>query len=233
MSSWEYPANRPPATSSPDLEFTRQRLLFRPHPSLTLGRAGPARSPVSNPGCEGRIPSVKAQEDELFREVYERTALRVYAYLVRHADPDLAEHVLAEVYVKAWRHLGALNAEPMGWLIVTAKRTLVDHQRANQRRDRLADDLFTSSRTARFESLENQVVERHVLLDALRQLSHDDREALLLVGWDGLDHAAAAKVTGCSTPAFSKRLERARTRLTQLIDPSTATPALHPVPRKV
>jgi len=62
----------------------------------------------------------------------------------------------------------------------------------------------------------------------------EEREALLLVGWDGLDHTRAAVVAGCSRSAFTKRLSRARHRLTELMEPSTATaPVLRPVPGKV
>lgn len=164
-----------------------------------------------------------ATADELFRELYDATSRRVYAYLRRHSDPDVAESVLAEVYVKAWRHLATLTEEPMGWLIVTAKRTLVDHHRARQRRDRLADDLFTVSRSHGPESLESQVVDRQVILDALRHLSDEDREALLLVGWDGLSHSDAASVAGCTVAAFTKRLSRARQRLTESIEPSESS----------
>lgn len=175
---------------------------------------------------------MNAPPDELFRQLYESTSRGLYAYLRRHADQDLAESVLAEVYVKAWRHLAALTEEPMGWLIVTARRTLVDHHRARQRRDRLTDDLFTVSRAPRSESIDSLVVDRQMMLDALAQLSEDEREALLLVGWDGLDHATAARVAGCSRVAFTKRLSRARHRLTQLTDPSMAAVTPLPVPRE-
>ena len=183
---------------------------------------------------EERIRDVNAPGDEVFRRLYDGTSRRVYAYLRRHADPDVAESVLAEVYVQAWRHLASLDADPMGWLIVTAKRMLVDHHRGQQRRDRLADELFAGSRGRRHESMASLVVNRQVLLDALRRLSDEEREALLLVGWDGLDHTRAAVVAGCSTPAFTKRLSRARQRLTELMEPSTAAaPVLRPVPGKV
>ncbi len=183
---------------------------------------------------EERIQDVNAPGDEVFRRLYDGTSRRVYAYLRRHADPDVAESVLAEVYVQAWRHLASLDADPMGWLIVTAKRMLVDQHRGQQRRDRLADELFAGSRGRRHETMASLVVNRQVLLDALRRLSDEEREALLLVGWDGLDHTRAAVVAGCSTPAFTKRLSRARHRLTELMEPSTAAaPVLRPVPGKV
>ncbi|MEO7588643.1 MAG: sigma-70 family RNA polymerase sigma factor [Arachnia sp.] len=188
---------------------------------------------VSYRVSEERIQDVNAPSDELFRQLYDSTSRRVYAYLRRHADHDMAESVLAEAYVQAWRHLASLDKDPMGWLIVTAKRILVDHHRAQQRRDRLADEVFAVSRGRHPEAMANSVVNRQVLLDALRRLSDEEREALLMIGWDGLDHTNAAKVAGCSTAAFTKRLSRARQRLTQLIEASTAAPALRPVPRRV
>lgn len=52
------------------------------------------------------------------------------------------------------------------------------------------------------------------MLAALARLSEDDRETLAVVAWEGLSPAQAARVAGCSARAFSKRLSRARARLT-------------------
>jgi len=182
---------------------------------------------------QDRIQGMNAPGDEQFRQLYSTTSRRVYAYLRRHADPDVAESVLAEVYVQAWRHLQSLSPDPMGWLIVTAKRILVDHHRAQSRRDRLSDDLFSVTRGTHFEDPASFVVNRHAVLDALRRLAPDEREALLLVGWDGLSHASAAKIAGCSTAAFTKRLSRARQRLAELLEPSPAAMSLRPLSGKV
>ena len=58
---------------------------------------------------------------------------------------------------------------------------------------------------------------------AFRRLSERDREALALVAWEGLDHAAAARALGCSRAAFAVRIHRARRRLAaSLAEPSTA-----------
>lgn len=61
----------------------------------------------------------------------------------------------------------------------------------------------------------DEVAARMALDDALTQLSEGDREALLLVVWDGLDNRKAAVVMNCSPATFALRLHRARRRLTQ------------------
>jgi predicted DNA-binding protein (UPF0251 family) len=48
---------------------------------------------------------------------------------------------------------------------------------------------------------------------ALSSLNRLDQEVLLLVAWDGLDRAQAARVLGITTGLFSVRLHRARRRL--------------------
>jgi RNA polymerase sigma-70 factor (ECF subfamily) len=48
---------------------------------------------------------------------------------------------------------------------------------------------------------------------ALATLSAHDREALLLVGVEGMTPTDASEVCGLRPEAFRKRLERARTRL--------------------
>ena len=52
-----------------------------------------------------------------------------------------------------------------------------------------------------------------------------DREALLLVAWDGLSNSDAAKVLGCTTAGFAVRLHRARVRLAQALDEADARAA--------
>ena len=59
---------------------------------------------------------------------------------------------------------------------------------------------------------------RQTLIRALGTLSTDDREALLIIAWDGLTAAQAAQVMGCSTATFNVRLHRARKRLEAAAD---------------
>ena len=55
------------------------------------------------------------------------------------------------------------------------------------------------------------------VLDALASLKEDDREALLLVAWEGLSHRDAARVLGVRETTFGVRLHRARRRLVRAL----------------
>jgi RNA polymerase sigma-70 factor (ECF subfamily) len=99
--------------------------------------------------------------------------------------------------------------------LTVARHTVAKHHRARRRgRDleeqfaRVADLVLTAPR------LDERVTEQDALLRALALLRDTDREALLLVAWDGLSPSDAAKVAGCSAATFRVRLHRARQRLT-------------------
>ena len=62
------------------------------------------------------------------------------------------------------------------------------------------------------------------MLRGLAALSPVDREALLLVTWDGLTPAQAAAVHGVTVATFQVRLHRARRRLAGLVDPPPGEP---------
>jgi RNA polymerase sigma-70 factor (ECF subfamily) len=167
-------------------------------------------------------------DEASFRRMYEDTARRVYAYVRRRSDEATAESVVSEVFLKAWKHGSNLTGDPLPWLLVTARTTLYDHWRSEGRRQRLADQFTVLHREAVVVGIDEVAIDRADLKKILMTLAPDDREALLLVGWDGLSHAEAASVAGCSLAAFKARVNRARHRLTRLLDtdgPVTLRPA--------
>jgi len=62
------------------------------------------------------------------------------------------------------------------------------------------------------------------VLGALAQLSDSDREAVLLIAWEGLDPREAALVIGITGSAFRMRLSRARRRLRRLLAQENTNP---------
>jgi RNA polymerase sigma-70 factor (ECF subfamily) len=149
--------------------------------------------------------------DEDFEAMYACEAGRVLAYARRHVPRHDAEDVVAETFTVAWRRRDQLPEEPRAWLIGVARNVI----RALWR---------TKARTTPYETLElladvardtpeTATIGRMELLEALAALSEPEREAILLVNWDGLSSVKAAEVLGCSATALRVRLHRARQRM--------------------
>lgn len=161
-----------------------------------------------------RSPAAAAEE---FRAVYDQTVRRVYAYARRQSDPDLAEQVVSDTFLAAWRHWGRLPDPVLPWLLLTAQNALRTQFRSRRRQYRLATAVVFDPSVATIPSAETEALNRQRTLDALAGLGSDDREALLLIAWDGLDYAEASAVLGLSRSAFASRLSRARRHLDALL----------------
>ena len=143
-----------------------------------------------------------------FTELYEAQHPRVVAYARRRLGAlDEAEDCAAEVFRLAWEH----DSTPsVGWLFVTARNIVYALHRSSLRLSELA------ARVAREES--TRVADDEIgLLDALDELSENDRELLMAFYWDDLTGAQCAQLLGCSTPAVWVRLHRARRALKDVL----------------
>ena len=147
----------------------------------------------------------------------------VLAYALRRAHADDARDVVAETFLVAWRRFGeAPRDAALPWLYGVARRVLANQRRATGRRAALVDRVgaSTSSATGACDS---------PVAAALAALPDADREALLLLAWEGLSSEEAARALGCRPATFRMRAHRARRRLAALLDePTTALP---PTPR--
>lgn len=166
-----------------------------------------------------------------FNELWEAYAARVLAYATRHVGPDAAQEVVAETFLVAWRRLAEVPGQPLPWLIVVARNTVANHRRSGYRQAALRDELARLEATAApAPTADDAVAHRAEVLAALAAMSPKEREALLLVAWDGLGVAEAAIAAGCSTSAMHVRLFRARRRLRSVTEPEPepAPATLHP-----
>jgi len=133
---------------------------------------------------------------------------RLLRYAQRHVGSELAQDVVAETFQIAWRKWDQLPTEKFPWLVGAARKVIGNHVRASMRRRRLATRLALYSEVTADSSVESSA--RLEALHRLATLSEVEREALLLVAWDGLTSEAAAAVLGISPATFRKRVSRAR-----------------------
>ncbi|HKR98995.1 MAG TPA: sigma-70 family RNA polymerase sigma factor [Candidatus Dormibacteraeota bacterium] len=178
-----------------------------------------------------RRQSTDAAREQRFNALYSVCAAPVYAYACRRVGLDGAEDVVADTFAVAWRRLDSVPEPALPWLLATARRVIANRARGERRRLRLFERMRSEARW------QPQVVDADAghfadVMNALGTLSPREREAILLVAWDGLSGAEAAAAAGCSRAAFAVRLHRARRRLRKQLgsaghelDDSTRAPA--------
>ena len=152
--------------------------------------------------------------EERFREVFAHLGA-VTAYARRRGSRD-ADGIAAEAMSIAWRRLADVpRDDPLPWLYATARNLLLAERRAASRTATAASE--PSIPAPELHELDPQ------LDRALRSLSPADREALLLVAWEDLTPALAARSLGVSQAAFRVRLHRSRKRLRRLLEAGEGT----------
>lgn len=147
------------------------------------------------------------------------------AYALRRAEtsPE-AEETVSETFLIAWRRFDQVPDDALPWLLGTARKVQANQRRASARRAPAGPhvDIDQLELGGTETSLPERIGEREALIDAFASLRDQDREVLALIAWDGLEVREAAIAMGCSAPTFSLRLHRARRRLLNGDDGSSA-----------
>jgi RNA polymerase sigma-70 factor (ECF subfamily) len=148
------------------------------------------------------------ERDERFERLFRASYGAVRAFALRRAPHDVAQDVVAETFLVAWRRLDDVPADALPWLYGVARRVLANERRSAGRRAALARRLALEPAPA--EPAEHDA---GLLRAALARLPERQREALMLTAWEELSGARAARAAGCSAATFAVRLHRARVRL--------------------
>lgn len=150
-----------------------------------------------------------------FAVIYSQNRSRVYAFAVSKAGRQLAEEIVSEVFMIAWRRFGDVPEPPLPWLLAVTRNVAMSQSRVLVREQSLTAEMTEWVAGARLSvgDIADDVAERVAVLTALATLAEPDRELLTLVAWHDLPPKAAARVIGCSTAAYFVRLHRARRRL--------------------
>lgn len=158
-----------------------------------------------------------------FEELFNAHYWAVRAYVLRRAPGASAEDVIAETFLVAWRRLDALGEDPLPWLFGVARRVIANQLRAERRRSALTSRLreVIGGQPSHWEPPPEMSEE---LAAAVIRLSPQEREALLLVAWEGLEPARAARAAGCSSAAFRARLHRARRHVAAVLADTAIAP---------
>lgn len=162
---------------------------------------------------------------EQFEACWHAHIRRVVAYAERHVGRDAAYDVASATFLTAWRTWDVVPDEPLPWLISVARGHVRNHHRSLRRGRSLEQRLALLDQSARTADDDGvTTAHRAEALAVLASMPERDREALLLVAWEGLTTEQAAAVVGRRPGTLRMRLHRARSR----IEPAPASPKLQP-----
>lgn len=178
------------------MEETRRKFgLFSLKPSL--------RRPIDMEKAQQRFEKlVLALSSDLYR----------YAYFLCK-NRDLAEDLVQETFMRAWRFLGSLRDESKAksWLFTTLRREFArQFERYQPRFDDIDPDLLPGERNSQMEVL--------VIRRAMLGLPQKYREPLVLQVIGGYSGKEIANMLGVPRATVNTRLFRARHRLREVFE---------------
>jgi len=144
-------------------------------------------------------------------------ALRAFA-LGLTRNRALADDMIQDTVLKAWSNIDKFEpgTNMRAWLFTILRNTFYSNHRKRRREVPDIDNVFSDSMSVK--PAHDGKLQMHDFKRALDQLPDEQREALILVGASGFSYEDAAEMCGVATGTIKSRVNRARARLTELLD---------------
>ena len=177
------------------------------------------------------VALLKAGDVDAFDEIHSTLNDRLFNFLCRLTNQrDVAEDLLEETWLRLVTHAQRLREDTNlpAWLFTVARNLHVSYCRSRLLEGSRAGDLIglwpsgTPARTP-FDVAESSELQRQIA-QAFASLPTIYREALLLVGVEGMQAADAAGICGVTPEAMRQRASRGRALLARRLEELQAPP---------
>ncbi|MGI9950077.1 RNA polymerase sigma factor SigZ [Vibrio hyugaensis] len=138
-------------------------------------------------------------------------------YIVKQTgDPDLADDILQEVYIKASQKIDQLEARSKikSWLYRITHNAIMDHYRSHRSYEELIDNQVEEELPIELENLQNIGQCLRPMFDCLPEKY---RQAMVLAELDGLPQQTVADQLGLSLSGTKSRIQRGRVKLKEIL----------------
>jgi RNA polymerase sigma factor (sigma-70 family) len=171
---------------------------------------------------DGAVFARSVSDPEVFTIIFDRHYRAVYGYLARRVGRAIADDLAAETFILAFERRSSYRPEAgraLPWLLGIAVNLLAHHRRSEARQLRALVAAGSVAAGSHVEAAGSWISERMVA--GLEQLDDHDREALLLYAWAELTYAEIAGVLGIPVGTVRSRLNRARRKLRDALEPAS------------
>jgi RNA polymerase sigma-70 factor, ECF subfamily len=171
-------------------------------------------------------PQPPAFKDQLLRCV---PALRAFGMSLS-GRRDIADDLVQETLMKGWEYQSSFapDSNIKAWLFTILRNEFLSMLRKRKREIEDPDGLIALQESCPPEQIAKVAFSEFER--ALDVLPRDQREAIVLVGASGFSYEEAAAICDVAVGTIKSRVNRARTRLTQILkDDTVDIAAPHPV----
>jgi RNA polymerase sigma-70 factor (ECF subfamily) len=148
-------------------------------------------------------------------------SLRAFAISLS-GNVDRADDLVQETLLRAMANIETFQpgTNMSAWLFTILRNHFRSEYRKRRREVEDSDGHYAE--TLKTQPEQYGQVEYREFREALAQLPQDQREALVLVGASGFSYEEAANICGCAVGTIKSRVNRARTRLAELMHVNSA-----------
>jgi|SRR4051794_19469310 RNA polymerase sigma-70 factor (ECF subfamily) len=169
------------------------------------------------------MPGDPRTGEALVRTLYDEHGRYLMAYATRlTGDRQLAEDIVQETLLRAWRHADRLTDEQgsvRGWLLTVTRNIATDKARARKARPPEVEETQEVHDVREERDHAEDVANSLVVAEALRTLSPEHRAALVETYYQGRTMTEAARVLGIPPGTVKSRVHYALQQLRVTLAP--------------
>lgn len=147
-------------------------------------------------------------------KLYDKTRAAIYGFslsITKNAADS--EDVLQETYIKVWMNVGSYTSKgtPMAWLLTIAKNLSLMKLREKRRHQDLEPEEWDMN--FHIPDTAGNTEDRHFLMEALRILTEEERQIIMLHAVSGLKHREIAELLELALATVLSKYHRALKKL--------------------
>ena len=195
--------------------------------SLDKPRDAPAEEPIEREGSQDVLAEwdiirrAQQYDDAAIEALYQTYYPKIYNYaFLQMGDVQAAEDLASDVMLKMIESIGKYHFRglPFGaWVFRIARNRLIDLHRRRRRRGEVDLSETLSSTLASPQSLAERAIERGQLQIALKHVTDEQRQVIVLKFIQGFDNRSVGKIMGRSEGAIKSLQHRALLSLRRLL----------------